>query len=462
MKKSNYNVFVFHEPDRVYLGYNCVSGGLYVFSQQQYQEIETILTSPDQAGDSIVKEKLIKGRFIIDDDLDELQLLAVRNNTSRFNPNGLGMVITPTLNCNFDCPYCYVDREKTNMSRETVESLKKFFEKKLKIIDESSTCWTGGEPLLAMDIVDELNNFFRLKSEEKNKKYSSSMITNGYLLDAPMLERVLKSGIGVLQVTIDGDEHYHDRLRKTKGGKGTFAGILENVIRASRENIKIILRTNIQRDNYESVFPLIDRLANSGLNKDNVLYAPCMVMDVATGKGHYCGNCFSGREFSDLEPKILEYAMKKGFKLSKQLLSTTSTYCGANTRSLFVIDARADVLKCWCNLGRAENNMVGYIDKEGEFRPTNLKNYIKWMAWDPIALNECKTCNVLPICMGGCMYYNVMHETDRIDIGCSHRKYNIEEMLKLYFKFCKESGHAKLQEAGLINIGKANPSTLAA
>jgi len=128
MKESNYNYFVEYELDNVFLGYNCVSGGLYVFPGKQYDEMKKILKAPDRVEDSILKEKLIKGRFLIDDDLDELQLLKLRNNTARFNPNGLGLVITPTLFCNFDCPYCYVDRERVTMSPETIAKMKQFFD----------------------------------------------------------------------------------------------------------------------------------------------------------------------------------------------------------------------------------------------------------------------------------------------------------------------------------------------
>jgi uncharacterized protein len=450
MKESNYNYFVEYELDNVFLGYNCVSGGLYVFPGKQYDEMKKILKAPDRVEDSILKEKLIKGRFLIDDDLDELQLLKLRNNTARFNPNGLGLVITPTLFCNFDCPYCYVDRERVTMSPETIAKMKQFFDKKTKRIDAAVTCWTGGEPILAIDTVEELNNYFRKKSWDQDIKFSSSLITNGYLLTPDIVERLIMCGISVLQITIDGYREYHNRFRKTQGGQDTYEKILENVIYASHKNFKIILRSNIEKQNYQSTYKLIDDLSDSDLNKDNILYAPCMVLDIETSRGHYCGNCFTNEEFSAIEPEILEYSMSKGFKLSKHLLSTTKTFCGANSLTFYVVDAHANILKCWCNLGRADTNMIGFIEKNGEINYSNHKNIIKWMSWDPFDIDECIKCKVLPVCMGGCMYYNIMGETDEINIGCSQRKHNLDQMIKLYYKFCKENGHAKLQDIGLL------------
>ncbi|MCX6584810.1 MAG: radical SAM protein [Candidatus Aminicenantes bacterium] len=450
MKESGYNFFVKYEPDNILLGYNCVSGGLLVFPGQQHDVINKILENPDKVEDSIIKEKLIKGRFLIDDDLDEIQLLKFRNNTARFNPNGLGMVITPTLLCNFDCPYCYVDRERVAMSPETVAKMKLFFDKKIEHIGAAAACWSGGEPILAIDTVEELNNYFRKKSLEEDITFSSSVITNGYLLSPEIVERLTQCGISVLQITIDGYREHHNRFRRTQGGQDTYEKILENVIYASKKDFKIILRSNIQKENYQGVYQLIDELADSDLKKDNILYVPCNVMAVETNRGHYCGNCFSNEEFSAIEPEILEYSMNRGFKLSKHLLSTTSTFCGANSLTLFVIDAYANVMKCWCNLGRADKNMTGSIGQNGEINYSNHKNILKWMSWDPFDIDECKKCRVLPACMGGCMYHNVMGETDEIGVGCSQRKYNLSQMMKLYYEFCKRNGHAKLQDIGLL------------
>ncbi|MBQ3450790.1 MAG: SPASM domain-containing protein [Selenomonadaceae bacterium] len=31
------------------------------------------------------------------------------------------------------------------------------------------------------------------------------------------------------------------------------------------------------------------------------------------------------------------------------------------------------------------------------------KNYLSWIQWNPINYPECRECNCLPICMGGCL-----------------------------------------------------------
>ena len=436
MKPSSYNVFVEYEPDNVHIGYNCVSGGMYIFNEKQYGLVREILREPEESKDNDkadIKTKLIKGRFLIDDNVDELKILRLRNSMARYNPNGVGLVITPTLKCNFNCPYCNVDRNRTVMSQHSVRALKNFFQKKLEKCDKAAVCWTGGEPLLALDVVEDLNSYFQGESRKKNE-YECSMITNGYLLTSSCINRLKNCGIKTLQITLDGYRDYHDNMRFTIGGKKTYSRILDNVINASNNDLTIILRTNIDKKNYESIYNLVDELSKTKINKENFIFAPCMVMDTKSE----CSNCeenyfFSNREFSYIEPEILLYSLKKGFNIHKSLLSTLKTFCGANTLSLYVVDSDTNILRCWCNLGCTDNNKIGHINENGEVFLENYSVLSQWMAWEPFEIEECVNCKVLPMCMGGCMYYNLMGKTDKIEIGCSHRKYNLEQMLTLYY-----------------------------
>lgn len=437
MKLSNYNMFIRIDKSGNYAGYNCFSGGMYIFNKEQYAIVKQIIASPKQELEKRtepIREKLKKGRFIIPNDFDELQMLKLKSNISRYNPNGLAMVIAPTLDCNFDCPYCYVDRGKVSMNRNTISRLKKFFRQRIKKTDWSAVSWTGGEPLLALDTIEELNLFFKNEASRSKAKYDCSMITNGYLLTEQNIQRLKKSGISQLQITIDGSKEYHDHYRFTKGGKGTYQRVVENVVLASRMGMKIALRSNIDRENYDGVYKLIDDLIDRDINRENIIFAPCMVMDVEMGQGISCGQCFSKKEFSVLEPKILSYAIKKGFKLYKKVLATHSTFCGANTMSLFVFDSHANVLKCWCNLGNADNNKIGYIAKSGNVTFTDNQVLCRWMSWDPFEIEECLKCEILPVCMGGCMYYHIMKKTDSLETACSLRKYNLKEIIKVYYQ----------------------------
>jgi radical SAM protein with 4Fe4S-binding SPASM domain len=110
----------------------------------------------------------------------------------------------------------------------------------------------------------------------------------------------------------------------------------------------------------------------------------------------------------------------------------------------------SETIKGWCNPGRADKYMIRSIGENGGIIYSNHKNILKWMSWVPVDIDKYKKCKILSGCMGGCMYYNVMGETDKIGVGCSQRKYNISHMMKLYYEFCKKNAHYKLQDIDLL------------
>jgi len=319
------------------------------------------------------------------------------------------------------------------MDRPTIDALKKFYLKKIERSQSASVSWTGGEPLLVLDTVEELNSFFLNEAKNKNIPYRCIMATNGYMLNADACERLKQCGIDKLQVTLDGCREYHDQLRYTPGGGKTYDRIMANLVTAVNSGLKITLRSNINKDNYDGIFNLIDHLDEVFKDKDNLVFAPCMVTEVKEVKNFCSCNVYTNQAFSRLEPGILFYALQKGFKMGTDKLSTLRTFCGANTLSLQVIDPQANILKCWCNLGRADKNRVGYIKEDGEVVYTDYTALAGWMDWNPFEIEDCLKCKVLPICMGGCMYHNLMGETDAIDMGCTHRRHNIDEILKLFY-----------------------------
>lgn len=434
MKSSKYNFFVHYEQDNAYIGYNGVSGGLYVFNPQQYQEAISILSGEKSDNySSNVRHTLLNGRFIIPDDTNEINILKLRNNFSRFNSIDISLVIAPTLACNFDCPYCYVDREKSIMSGDTVEALKKFFVSKLDKATKADIVWTGGEPLLAVNIIEELNLFFEKKAKDKSVPFSSRLISNGFLLKPPMLDRMKKANIKWFQITLDGSRDFHNSLRYTKGKGQTFDTILENVVYATNNDFFVVLRSNITKENYSGVYQLIDDLVDSGVNLSNCLFVPCMVTKSNEANRSCTCDVFSNQEFSAIESEIISYSLKRGFRFVDSTLKATRVFCGANTLQLHVIDSHANILKCWCNLGNSEKNKVGMIDNNGNYHITNHNTLSNWMAADPFSNEACLNCKVLPLCLGGCIYYQVMDQMESFENGCSHLKYNIENILRLLY-----------------------------
>ena len=68
-------------------------------------------------------------KFIIDDDVNELEILRIRNREAVRNQS-YQLIINPTLECNFRCWYCYENHKKGHMNETTVENIKKLADEK--------------------------------------------------------------------------------------------------------------------------------------------------------------------------------------------------------------------------------------------------------------------------------------------------------------------------------------------
>ena len=74
--------------------------------------------------------------------------------------------------------------------------------------------------------------------------------------------------IKTAQVTIDGPEEIHNRTRFLKNGEGTYRRIINNLLQAN-ENLEVVIRVNIQKENIKYVPEFVDSLKQVGIDKRN-------------------------------------------------------------------------------------------------------------------------------------------------------------------------------------------------
>lgn len=173
--------------------------------------------------------------------------------SARYSRTHLGLVIAPTLGCNFNCEYCFEDTQDdiTKMSEEIQEKVVEFVKSNSKNIDCIDVTWYGGKPTLCMDIIENLSKRFIEICDEKNINYEAGIITNGYLISQKASDMFKKYKINQVQITVDGLEKEHNRRRPLKGGK-TFEEIVKGLHILNKNKININLRVNIDRNNYQS------------------------------------------------------------------------------------------------------------------------------------------------------------------------------------------------------------------
>jgi len=165
----------------------------------------------------------------------------------------LFLLVHLTLDCNCRCSYCYQKNDPFYTNRkgfiESVQLENILADIKKNFLIKPKLHFFGGEPLL--------NPYFsQLLDLAENYGMATSMTTNGVLLNRH-LEQILKSKLKQINISIDGIEEEHDKMRQLKG---CFREAIDNIkkLRANEGKNKKIININaiVAPDNCEHLVDL--------------------------------------------------------------------------------------------------------------------------------------------------------------------------------------------------------------
>lgn len=425
IKASNYNFFF---PSKKEIGkliaYNAMSNSLALIEEEKYKEYVDFLENKSNIKDENLISDLKKGSFIIDDNVDEKSILRFNMYNSRFDKRSFDLTIAPTSDCNFRCIYCYEKKaiKDQYMTRETERSIINWLKNKTKTIESFSVTWYGGEPLLAMDTIERLSKEFIDICTQNNLFFSSSIITNGYLLTNEILNKLKECKVTFMQVTVDGTEEYHNKRRPLKDGKPTFKTIINNLSKLKDNLIeKTSLRVNVDTTNHAKVEDIINILKEKKL-EDKV--SPYIGLVCNSNDCYLTEKCMSNEEYSRAVMSF-EDKLKKETKFNE--LRTypvrVANSCGSDSINTYVVDSNGDLYKCWDDIGNKKTS-IGNVNNLDCIEAN--ETFLDYMLYDPTEDDKCKECKYLPICMGGCPFKRINNNMDR----CLY----IKEHFETYFE----------------------------
>lgn len=422
MKPSRFNLIFEHNGKKI--AFNAFSCAL----AEVNEEFLAILNNCREINCVKANSELVKnmkeGNYIVEDDVDEIEHLKMVSYLGKFSNRGLGLVIAPTLDCNFACPYCFECPSTDLILPEIQDALFNWVENAAQNKSDINVTWYGGEPLIAKEIVWNMSEKFINICRKNGVNYAASMVTNGYLVDDVVVESMIKARILNVQVTIDGPKEIHNSRRKLKINDeiGTFDKIIEGIKKMISKNISVSIRINIDKINSDRVEELLDVLKSNHLEKCNINFGH--VRPYTSVCSSITSTCFNTEEYANMDVKLQFMLNSKGFKSSSypHYPGTKANYCCADSVSSFVIDPKGNMYKCWNDVGNVSRKVGNVLEKERHFNTLNTK----YIFWSPFAFEECKECNILPICMGGCPYEG--QKKGRPD--CEKWRYNLLDVLK--------------------------------
>lgn len=191
--------------------------------------------------------------------------------------------------CNLHCEYCfYLHKtelfpagEQYRMTEETLERLtRQYIEGQPPDSREVNFAWQGGEPTL-MGV-----NFFR-RAVALQQRYArpgmtitNALQTNGTLLDDDWGQFLAEHGF-LVGLSVDGPEKIHNRYRKDRAGRPSFAAVMQGLEVLKRHKVEYNTLTCVHRANALHGAQVYDFL--KGIGATFMQFIPIVVPDGPDG-----------------------------------------------------------------------------------------------------------------------------------------------------------------------------------
>ncbi|MCL2398666.1 MAG: radical SAM protein [Defluviitaleaceae bacterium] len=423
-KASIYNVVTNHGEK--YLLFNTKSLSLMEIKKEYHDEIIEDNYDFVEKLDNPIISCLIENEFIIESDIDEMFLLKELYNDHKKNSKVLYLSVMLTFDCNFRCTYCFEKQRDVHISQDIQDSVIELIKKKIDKYDAIFLDWYGGEPLLDLNIMENMSEKIISLCRENNVEYQASITTNGFLLDEEVCKRLKAIHVESAQITLDGPQTIHDQRRHLISKGGTFDIIVKN-IKNMKEIIKPFIRINVDKTNLDSLDELLLYFAQENM-KDIEISIKAVV---SSESNPVDDDVIDDISFSNILIEKAKLVRKLGLKDSilHNFENFDPKFCIVDLDSQFIVTPEGNIYKCGESYEDGDMGCVGLLKDDGNLDIEREKRAI----WDkdPFSDKECLECVIFPLCMGGCQMKKVVKKKD----WCAGViKNNLSDLIGLYYE----------------------------
>ena len=206
--------------------------------------------------------------------------------------------IRVTKACNLRCAHCSVAGGEAAHDELGTSEIKLLLEQ-LADMRVPYVTFTGGEPLLRMDVV-------KLIGFASSLGLRPNLDTNGMLISPAKAERLKEAGIDLVQVSIDGSQETHEKIR----GQGSYAAALRGAREVVKAGIPLHINFTLSKLNIndlEAVAETAESLGARSLSLERF---------IAIGRGSgMAGQALSREEFREAMLRFFSLAERTQVKL---------------------------------------------------------------------------------------------------------------------------------------------------
>jgi uncharacterized protein len=407
-----------------------------MFLKKPHTEEDIIAKFNLDAKDKNALNELKKRHFIVDSSLNEdFSNKAFLKECSHFNEATLRFYLTER--CNFSCGYCFEGEDRKvhgkildlKTAQNGVDAFVEFYKNLSDKPEVIKVYFFGGEPLLNWDIVPKIVDDVNKKIKTMGPKVIIGITTNAVLLTEKIAKYLYDNRI-IVYVSLDGVGKDHDIMRKYTDDRGTFKDVergIKNLIKVSDEKYLkegIGITSTIGPYNMSGVPKLLKYVKKMGIKNISInKIAPCGGITPETQKKLLINdnNFFEKTKlWYELSEKLEISIGGMWGEIRNRLLNGGLVFCSAAGYE-FGVAPDGIVYPCPFVFGN-KNYSIGKINKEGSFN-LNKEMYRKWHERIPSVMKECKECEIIGVCRGGCLGMALFSKGDIYEpFGCDYAK----------------------------------------
>lgn len=380
--------------DRHTLFYNAFSGK-FVVVKNSLVDLHTQSINTLRSDNPNLYERLKDAGLIIEDSINEPELLREFIMKADNNYDEFILHINPTLDCNFNCWYCYENHvPKSKMGLAVLDATKAYINSILSNpqIKSLEIGFFGGEPLLYFNSVAKiLVSHAAKRCINLDKRFHVHFTSNGALLTDNIVNFLSQYPCG-FQITLDGGRSFHDKTRYYKNRKGSYDSIVKNIHRLVNVNIDVIVRVNYTKENIDSINSILESFRDINVNRRKFL------------KFDFQRVWQDRKKNSDqTEQKIA--LIRKTFRnegylvLANYIPHDVRNSCYGDKINHALINYNGDVFGCTARDFTKENR-IGRLQASGNIIFNN--DIVAKRNNSKLSKAICQTCRIAPLCGGGC------------------------------------------------------------
>jgi uncharacterized protein len=314
------------------------------------------------------------------------------------------------------------------MSNSTSDRIIKYLTKILKEDKYSSLLidWFGGEPLLYFyEIIKPISIEINKLINGSNFVFNQMITTNGFLITEKMVKDFNQLNINTFQITLDGNKKRHNKIRNNSGTE-SFDRIIHNVCMIINLNKKanIILRINYDNKTLNDVESVFDNFSSIDKTRLKIDFQSVWQVEPTANTIEKLKDMMEKLRIEGFEVLIPKYNPNKFYT------------CYADRKSYVVINNDGNVYKCTARDYSTEHE-IGKLNSDGHITyNAKEKDYYKNSIFER---EDCVKCELLPICMGGCIqnrYEEAMEGKDTFSKYCIklNQRINVDSYIKMIYK----------------------------